>query len=95
MSLYKLQKCAICPKKAAPIFRRKTIRNDRNIFNYQYFRNVICLGLQRKTFIRKSKVFPLVKQTGWKPNPHTYRKAVGTAEVVCGAVLAFVPGMYT
>ncbi|KAK7480693.1 hypothetical protein BaRGS_00028061 [Batillaria attramentaria] len=31
-------------------------------------------------------------QTGWKPNPHTYRKAVGTAEVVCGAVLAFVPG---
>ncbi|XP_076467283.1 putative acetylcholine receptor chaperone [Babylonia areolata] len=46
----------------------------------------------RKTFIRKSKVFPLVKQTGWKPNPHTYRKAVGTAEVVCGAVLAFVPG---
>jgi hypothetical protein len=33
-----------------------------------------------------------VKQTGWKPNPHTYRKAVGTSEVVCGAVLAFVPG---
>ena len=49
---------------------------------------------QRKTFIRKSKVFPLVKQTGWKPNPHTYRKAVGTAEVVCGAILAFVPGRY-
>ncbi|XP_025098076.1 transmembrane protein 35A-like [Pomacea canaliculata] len=46
----------------------------------------------RKTFIRKSKVFPLIKQTGWKPNPHTYRKAVGTAEVCFGAVLAFVPG---
>lgn len=48
---------------------------------------------QRKTFIRKSKVFPLIKQTGWKPNPHTYRKAVGTAEVCFGAVLAFVPGI--
>ncbi|XP_046566175.1 novel acetylcholine receptor chaperone-like [Haliotis rubra] len=46
----------------------------------------------RKTYIRNSKVFPLVKQTGWKPNPHTYRKAVGTAEVVCGILLAFVPG---
>ncbi|KAJ8314531.1 hypothetical protein KUTeg_006681 [Tegillarca granosa] len=46
----------------------------------------------RKTFIRSTKVFPLVKQTGWKPNPHTYRKAVGGAEVVCGVILAAVPG---
>ncbi|XP_041350632.1 transmembrane protein 35A-like isoform X2 [Gigantopelta aegis] len=50
------------------------------------------MTLLRKTYIRNSKVFPLVKQTGWKPNPHTYRKAIGTAEVVCGVLLAFVPG---
>ncbi|GFN80704.1 transmembrane protein 35a [Plakobranchus ocellatus] len=46
----------------------------------------------RKTYIRNSKVFPLVKQTGWKPNPHTYRKTVGSTEIICGAFLAFLPG---
>ncbi|KAK3717905.1 hypothetical protein RRG08_053105 [Elysia crispata] len=46
----------------------------------------------RKTYIRNSKVFPLVKQTGWKPNPHTYRKTVGSTEIICGALLAFLPG---
>ncbi|BFZ24822.1 hypothetical protein BsWGS_27860 [Bradybaena similaris] len=46
----------------------------------------------RKTYIRNSKVFPLVKQTGWKPNPHTYRKTVGSTELICGASLAFLPG---
>ncbi|GFR87596.1 transmembrane protein [Elysia marginata] len=46
----------------------------------------------RKTYIRNSKVFPLVKQTGWKPNPHTYRKTVGSTEIICGAFLAFFPG---
>ncbi|KAL5009685.1 hypothetical protein ScPMuIL_011990 [Solemya velum] len=46
----------------------------------------------RKTYIKSAKVFPLVKQTGWKPNPHVYRKAIGTSEVVCGAVLAAIPG---
>jgi hypothetical protein len=46
----------------------------------------------RKTYIRNSKVFPLVKQTGWKPNPHTYRKTVGSLEIICGALLAFLPG---
>jgi len=46
----------------------------------------------RKTYIRNSKVFPLVKQTGWKPNPHTYRKTIGSSEVICGAFLAFLPG---
>ncbi|ESO94853.1 hypothetical protein LOTGIDRAFT_117941 [Lottia gigantea] len=45
----------------------------------------------RKTYIRNSKVFPLVKQTGWKPNPHTYRKAIGTAEVIGGIFMAFLP----
>uniref|UniRef100_A0A0B6YPK0 Novel acetylcholine receptor chaperone n=1 Tax=Arion vulgaris TaxID=1028688 RepID=A0A0B6YPK0_9EUPU len=46
----------------------------------------------RKTYIRNSKVFPLVKQTGWKPNPHTYRKTIGSTEIICGALLAFLPG---
>ncbi|XP_059149511.1 novel acetylcholine receptor chaperone-like [Physella acuta] len=46
----------------------------------------------RKIYIRNSKVFPLVKQTGWKPNPHNYRKTVGSAEIICGAFLAFLPG---
>ncbi|KAI8740861.1 Transmembrane protein 35A [Biomphalaria glabrata] len=46
----------------------------------------------RKIYIRNSKVFPLVKQTGWKPNPHTYRKTVGSTEIISGAFLAFLPG---
>ena len=53
---------------------------------------VISKLFQRKTFIRDTKVFPLVNQTGWKPNPHTFRKVVGTTEVVAGSVLAIVPG---
>ena len=47
---------------------------------------------QRKIFIRSAKVFPFIVQTGWKPNPHMYRKVVGTTEVVCGMLLACVPG---
>ena len=43
-------------------------------------------------FIRDVKVFPLVNQTGWRPNPHTYRKVVGTTEVVAGTVLSIIPG---
>jgi len=46
----------------------------------------------RKVFIRHAKVFPFVELTGWKPNPHTYRKFVGTTEVVCGIILAILPG---
>ncbi|CAH1799331.1 unnamed protein product [Owenia fusiformis] len=46
----------------------------------------------RKMFIREAKVFPFVNQTGWKPNAHTYRKAVGVTEVLCGSTLAIIPG---
>ena len=38
-----------------------------------------------------SKVFPLVNQTGWKPNPHTYRKVVATSEITSGAILTLMP----
>jgi len=46
----------------------------------------------RKSFIRFVKVFPFVGLTGWKPNAHIYRKVVGVTEVICGLLLAFVPG---
>ncbi len=46
----------------------------------------------RKVFIRSAKIFPLVAQTGFKPNPHTYRSIVGTTEVVCGIMLSIIPG---
>ena len=50
-----------------------------------------CL-LQRKTFIRFAKVFPLVSVTGWKPSPHLYRRVIGVTEVTCGLLLSLVPG---
>ncbi len=46
----------------------------------------------RKVFIRSAKMFPLIAMTGFKPNPHTYRVIVGTTEVVCGTMLAIIPG---
>ncbi|KAK3097386.1 hypothetical protein FSP39_009167 [Pinctada imbricata] len=46
----------------------------------------------RKAYIKSAKVFPFVGVTGWKPNGNLYRKAVGGAEVVCGAILATIPG---
>ncbi|KAL3883319.1 hypothetical protein ACJMK2_029594 [Sinanodonta woodiana] len=46
----------------------------------------------RKVFIRAAKVFLFHSWTGWKPNPHTYRKVVGVLEIVTGAVLTFIPG---
>ncbi|XP_013400408.1 transmembrane protein 35A isoform X1 [Lingula anatina] len=46
----------------------------------------------RKMFIRDAKVFPLSTLTGWKPNAHMYRKVVGGLEVVCGIMLAILPG---
>lgn len=46
----------------------------------------------RKTFIRDAKVFPFNEQTGFKPDPHVYRKFIGVNEVVCGLILALVPG---
>jgi len=35
-----------------------------------------------------------VSWTGWKPNPQIYRRVFGTTEVVCGMLLAFIPGCY-
>ncbi|KAK3578443.1 hypothetical protein CHS0354_037420 [Potamilus streckersoni] len=46
----------------------------------------------RKVFIRAAKVFLFHKWTGWRPNPHTYRKVVAVSEIISGAVLAFIPG---
>jgi len=45
-----------------------------------------------KGFVKYAKVFPLQKQTGYQPPADLYRKAVGITEVVCGLVLAFIPG---
>jgi len=38
-------------------------------------------------------VFPFVKMSGWKLNPHLYRKVAGGSEVVCGVILVAIPGM--
>ncbi|XP_060067724.1 novel acetylcholine receptor chaperone-like [Ylistrum balloti] len=46
----------------------------------------------RKSFIKSAKVFPFAKLTGWKPNPHTYRKIFGGSEIVCGVILVAIPG---
>ena len=54
----------------------------------------VSIGFQRKVFIRHAKVFPLYSLTHWKPNPHNLRRVVGTTEVVCGIILALIPGDY-
>lgn len=59
-----------------------------------FFLNLILFLLQRKMYIKNAKVFPLVKWTKWKPNSHMYRKVIGGSEVVCGAILSFIPGKY-
>ncbi|XP_033741342.1 transmembrane protein 35A-like [Pecten maximus] len=46
----------------------------------------------RKSFIKSAKVFPFAKLTGWRPNPHTYRKIFGGSEIVCGVILVAIPG---
>ena len=56
--------------------------------NYEVF----FLSFQRKVFIKYAKVFPLIVQTGFKPNAHMYRKVFGTTEVVCGVLLSIIPG---
>ena len=53
------------------------------------------ISFQRKTFIRNAKVFPLNDLTGYKPNPHIYRKVIAVTEVVCGIILAIIPGGYS
>lgn len=45
-------------------------------------------------YIKNAKVFPLVKWTKWKPNSHLYRKVIGGSEVLCGAILSFIPGQW-
>ncbi|XP_064627744.1 novel acetylcholine receptor chaperone-like [Lineus longissimus] len=57
------------------------------IFNEDIYRQM------RKMFIRETKVFPFSGMTGWKPDPHVYRKCVGCLEVVCGVTMAFIPGV--
>ena len=37
-------------------------------------------------------MFPFAEMTAWKPNPHMYRKVIGTTEVVCGILMAIIPG---
>ena len=51
--------------------------------------------LQRKQYIRMAKVFPLANYTGWKPNPHTYRKVVASSEVTCGVIFTVIPGCFS
>jgi len=48
---------------------------------------------QRKMFIKFARVFPLFSVTGWKPDAQMYRRIYGTVEVVCGIILALIPGI--
>ncbi len=52
---------------------------------------MVCF-LQRKIFIRTAKVLPLVKTFGLSLDPDVYRKVIGVTEVICGILLAIVPG---
>jgi len=39
-----------------------------------------------------AKVFPLADMLDFKVDPDFYRTAVGVVEVVCGIILAMIPG---
>ena len=39
-----------------------------------------------------AKVFPLASFFKFKVDPHVYRKVVGVTEILCGLMLAFIPG---
>ncbi|XP_077977183.1 putative acetylcholine receptor chaperone [Glandiceps talaboti] len=45
----------------------------------------------RKNFGKYAKDFPLRQYTGWKPRSKMYMKTVGWMEVICGAILVFLP----
>lgn len=46
----------------------------------------------RKQFVRMAKVFPLANVLEFRVDADVYRVAVGVVELVCGAVLALIPG---
>jgi len=50
--------------------------------------------VQRTQFVRMAKVFPLADMLEFRVDADVYRVAVGVSELVCGAVLAMIPGMY-
>jgi len=41
-----------------------------------------------------AKVFPLADVLDFDVDPVVYRMAIGTVEVVCGMMLAIIPGIY-
>ncbi|XP_006813671.1 putative acetylcholine receptor chaperone [Saccoglossus kowalevskii] len=45
----------------------------------------------RKDFGKYARDFPLRQYTGWKPKSKLYMKTIGWFEVICGAVLVFLP----
>ena len=49
---------------------------------------------QRKSFIKTAKVFPLASYFKFKVDPHVYRKVVGCTEILCGLILALIPGRH-
>jgi len=40
-----------------------------------------------------AKVFPLADVLGFKVDADMYRMAIGIIEIVCGAILAVIPGI--
>ncbi|XP_054706452.1 novel acetylcholine receptor chaperone-like [Uloborus diversus] len=47
----------------------------------------------RRNFVQYAKVFPLTKTLGIKMPSKYFRVVVGWMEVLCGAVLIFIPGV--
>jgi uncharacterized membrane protein YphA (DoxX/SURF4 family) len=46
----------------------------------------------RRNFVQYSKVFPLANTLGIKVSPKVFRLIVGWTELICGVILAFIPG---
>lgn len=47
--------------------------------------------LQRKEYVKYAKVFPFSQLLGIKIPAKWYRKVIGSLEIICGLMLAFVP----
>ena len=50
------------------------------------------VNLQQKQFARMSKVFPLADVLDFKVDADMYRMVIGVTELVCGIILAMIPG---
>ena len=50
------------------------------------------MNLQQKQFVRMAKVFPLADTLDFKVDADVYRMVIGLTELVCGIMLAMIPG---